>query len=93
MPEDRSPDSERRLRRQVRRLKELRAADTEESTGLKADVEALVGALHQSTVENCVLRQQLADGGVVVRSLPQLRTGDTSHPVPSDFLCASGMRS
>lgn len=46
-----TPDSEKRLRRQVQRLKELRAADAEEITQLKADVEALVGALHQSTVE------------------------------------------
>ncbi|MFL0395157.1 hypothetical protein ACH0CM_20840 [Streptomyces albus] len=65
-----TPDSEKRLRRQVRRLKELRAADAEEIARLKADVEALVGALHQSTVENRVLRQQQADGGSVVRMLP-----------------------
>jgi hypothetical protein len=78
-----TPDSEKRLRQQVRRLKELRAADTEEIARLKADVEALVGALHQSTVENRVLRQQLANGGGVVRMLPaQPRTGDTTHPVP-----------
>ncbi|MFD8668952.1 hypothetical protein ACFV1U_26570 [Streptomyces microflavus] len=32
-------DGERRLRRQVRRLKELRAADAQESARLKADVE------------------------------------------------------
>ncbi|MCX4851897.1 hypothetical protein [Streptomyces sp. NBC_00893] len=36
-----TPDSEQRLRKQVRRLKELRAADTEEIAQLKADVEAL----------------------------------------------------
>ncbi|MFJ3339395.1 hypothetical protein [Streptomyces sp. NPDC086766] len=65
-----TPDSEKRLRQQVRRLKELRAADAEEIARLKADVEALVGALHQSTVENRVLRQQQAHGGSVVRMLP-----------------------
>ncbi|MFJ9530499.1 MULTISPECIES: hypothetical protein [Streptomyces griseus group] len=56
-----TPDSERRLRQQVRRLKELRAADAQEITQLKADVEALVGALHQATVENSHLHRQLAD--------------------------------
>ncbi|MFF3343001.1 hypothetical protein [Streptomyces flavidovirens] len=36
-----TPNSEKRLHRQVRRLRELRAADTEEIAQLKADVEAL----------------------------------------------------
>ena len=56
-----TPDSEKGLRRQVRTLKELRAADAEEITQLKTDVEALVGALHQSMTENRLLRKQLAD--------------------------------
>ncbi|WP_191971888.1 hypothetical protein [Streptomyces luteolifulvus] len=56
-----TPYSEQRLRKQVRRLKELRAADVEEIAQLKADVEALVGALHQATAENQLLRQQLTD--------------------------------
>ncbi|MEV4874289.1 hypothetical protein [Streptomyces syringium] len=38
-----------------------RAADAKEITQLKADVEALVGALHQATVENRHLHRQLAD--------------------------------
>ncbi|MEU0163747.1 hypothetical protein ABZ154_34460 [Streptomyces sp. NPDC006261] len=75
------PDSERRLRQQVRRLKELRAADAEGIARLKADVEALVGALHQSVTENRVLRQKLSEGSGVVRVLPQRRDGDTTHPV------------
>ncbi|WP_329467320.1 hypothetical protein [Streptomyces sp. NBC_01431] len=74
------PDSERRLRQQVRRLKELRAADAEEIARLKADVEALVSALHQSVTENRVLRQKLSEGSGVVRVLPQRRDGDTTHP-------------
>ncbi|WEH34843.1 hypothetical protein PZB75_16675 [Streptomyces sp. AM 4-1-1] len=65
-----TPDSERRLRKQIRRLKELRAADAEELAQLKADVEALVGALHQATMENLHLRQQLADRHAVIRALP-----------------------
>ncbi|WP_436988315.1 hypothetical protein [Streptomyces sp. enrichment culture] len=55
-----TPDSERRLRTQVRRLKELRAADAGEIARLKADVKALVGALHQATTENQLLRRQQA---------------------------------
>ncbi len=51
-------------------LKELRAADAEELAQLKADVEALVGALHQATMENLHLRQQLADRHAVIRALP-----------------------
>ncbi|MFJ8794135.1 hypothetical protein [Streptomyces sp. NPDC102462] len=66
-----TPDSEQRLRQQVRRLKELRASDAEEIARLKADVEALVGALHQATTENSHLRQQLADRHAVVRTLPK----------------------
>lgn len=65
-----TPDSEQRLRRQVRRLKELRAADAKEIAHLEADVEALVGALHQVTAENQLLRQQLGDHALVLRTLP-----------------------
>ncbi|WP_405735005.1 hypothetical protein OG607_41680 [Streptomyces sp. NBC_01537] len=80
-----TPDSERRLRQQVRRLKKLRAADAEGLAQLKADVEALVGALHQSMMENRVLRQTLSEGVAgVVRVLPQPRNGHTTHPVPPD---------
>ncbi|MBB4717791.1 hypothetical protein BJ965_007673 [Streptomyces luteogriseus] len=55
-----TPDSERRLGTQARRLKELRAADAEKIARLKADAEALVGALHQATTENQLLRRQQA---------------------------------
>ncbi|CAL9279217.1 MULTISPECIES: hypothetical protein [Streptomyces] len=65
-----TPDSEKRLRQQVRRLRELRAADAEEIAQLKADVEALVGALHQVTMESSHLHQQLADRHATVRRLP-----------------------
>ncbi|MFD5407821.1 hypothetical protein [Streptomyces griseorubiginosus] len=69
-----TPDSEKRLRQQVRRLRELRAADAEEIAQLKADVEALVGALHQVTMENSHLRQQLAHRHTTVRRLPTQAT-------------------
>lgn len=69
-----TPDSEQRLRKQLRKLKELRAADAEEIARLKADVEGLVGALHQATTENQFLRHELAERTSVVRALPvQLR--------------------
>ncbi|MGW0315647.1 hypothetical protein [Streptomyces flavidovirens] len=64
-----TPNSEKRLHRQVRRLRELRAADTEEIAQLKADIEALVGALHQVRMENSYLHQQLADRHEIVRTL------------------------
>ncbi|MFE0723699.1 hypothetical protein ACFW23_22485 [Streptomyces rochei] len=75
------PDNEKRLRQQLRRPKELWGADAEQITQLKADVEALVGALHQSTVENALLRQQLADRAGVFRALPaQPRARDSADP-------------
>ncbi|MER5845835.1 hypothetical protein ABT126_01710 [Streptomyces sp. NPDC002012] len=64
------PDSEKRLRRQVTKLKELRAADAKELTALRSDVEALVGVLHQAQMEIRQLRQQLAVPDSRVRSLP-----------------------
>lgn len=82
-------DSERRLRQQVRRLKELRAADAQEITQLKGDVEALVGALHQSMMENGLLRRQLSAGAGVVRLLPHPRIEDTPHPVRPDLNAGS----
>lgn len=57
------PDSERRLRREVARLKRLRKDDAEEIRQLKADNEALIGALHLAQLENEELRQQLAAAG------------------------------
>jgi hypothetical protein len=69
-----TPDSEKRLRQQIRRLRELRAVDAEEIAQLKADVEALVGALHQVTMENSHLHQQLTDRHATVRTLPTQTT-------------------
>lgn len=64
------PDSERRLRRQITRLKELRAADAEELADLQADREALVGALHQVVLENRRLREALSRSDTRLRALP-----------------------
>ncbi|MFJ2746361.1 hypothetical protein ACIO3O_42630 [Streptomyces sp. NPDC087440] len=76
-----TPDSEQRLRKQVRQLKELRAADAVEITQLKTDVEALVGALHQTTAENQLLHQQLADRTAVLRPLPSQLTTTLPDPL------------
>lgn len=65
-----TPDSEKRLRQQIRKLKELRAADAEELRCLREDNEALVGALHQAVTENRHLRQRLAEQPSNVRFLP-----------------------
>jgi hypothetical protein len=69
-----TPDSYKRLRQQARRLRELRAADAEEIAQLKADVEGLVGALHQVAMEDGQLNQQLADRHAVVRTMPAQAT-------------------
>jgi hypothetical protein len=65
-----TPDSEKRLREQVRKLKELREADAEELRQLRSDNQALVGALHQAVMENRQLRQQLAEQPGILRLLP-----------------------
>ncbi|MEU3344223.1 hypothetical protein ABZ723_04305 [Streptomyces sp. NPDC006700] len=65
-----TPESEKRLREQVRKLRELRAADGEELQQLRSDNQALVGALHQAVMENRQLRQQLAQQPGIVRLLP-----------------------
>ena len=64
------PDSEKRLRRQLVKAKELRADALKEIDRLKADNEALVGALHQVVMENRQLRLQLTDQPSNVHILP-----------------------
>lgn len=56
-----TPDHEKRLRRQIAKLKELRVADAVQIRQLEADIEALVGALHLSQLENSRLRTQPAN--------------------------------
>ncbi|MFG2133088.1 hypothetical protein ACGFNV_35600 [Streptomyces sp. NPDC048751] len=63
-------DSERRLRKKITKLKELRAADKEQLAQLATDVENLVRVVNQLTLENRQLRQQLATPGLIVRLLP-----------------------
>lgn len=63
------PDSEKRLRKQMVKLKELRASDATEIQQLKADVEVLVGALHLAQLENHQLREP-SQPGTKIRGLP-----------------------
>ncbi|MFE2936961.1 hypothetical protein [Streptomyces sp. NPDC059278] len=74
----RTPDSEVRLRRQIVKLKELRAKDVAELSQLRRDVEHLVRALNQLTVENRQLRGVLSSPGSTVRALPSLPGGEPS---------------
>ncbi|MDX2728030.1 MULTISPECIES: hypothetical protein [unclassified Streptomyces] len=64
------PDSEKRLRRQLVKAKELRAQALMKIEQLTADNEALVGALHQVVMENRQLRLQLAERPSNVHVLP-----------------------
>ncbi|MFI1721784.1 hypothetical protein [Streptomyces sp. NPDC020489] len=78
-----TPDRELRLRKQVVKLKELRAADAEEIKQLRADVEALVAALHVSERENRQLREQRVSPDAVLRVLPmQPRLADRAPGSP-----------
>ncbi|MEU0163790.1 hypothetical protein ABZ154_34710 [Streptomyces sp. NPDC006261] len=63
-------DSEKQLRKQIVKLKELRASDAAEIQQLKADVEALVGALHLAQLENLQLREP-GRPGTTIRVLPR----------------------
>ncbi|MFG2488015.1 hypothetical protein ACIBTP_19400 [Streptomyces avidinii] len=65
-----TPDHEKRLRRKIKKLQDLRATDAVHIQQLTTDVEALVGALHLSQVENRALRTQLADPGGRLLTLP-----------------------
>jgi AcrR family transcriptional regulator len=64
------PDSEIRLRKQIVKLKELRQQDATELVQLRTDVDHLVRAVNQLTVENRQLRGALSQPGAAVRALP-----------------------
>ncbi|WP_224277369.1 hypothetical protein [Streptomyces sp. LS1784] len=63
------PDSEARLRKQVVKLKELRAQDAQELRQLRADRQNLVQVVNQLTLENHWLREALAQPTGHVRAL------------------------
>ncbi|MGW2917794.1 hypothetical protein ACWDBF_08010 [Streptomyces angustmyceticus] len=71
------PDSEKRLRQQIVKLKELREADKAAITRLQTDLEAVVRVVHQLTVENRQLRTELTTPDARVRVLP-------TQPRPND---------
>ncbi|MFF0000764.1 hypothetical protein [Streptomyces avermitilis] len=64
------PGSEMRLRKQIVKLKELRAADTEELAQLRDDVQGLLRAVNQLTLENQQLRNELTEPRGRLRVLP-----------------------
>ncbi|MFG2634771.1 hypothetical protein ACGFX8_12745 [Streptomyces sp. NPDC048362] len=64
------PDSEKRLRKQIVKLKELRAKDAEELAQLRADVQGLVRAVNQLSLEAQQLRTELAAPRARLRVLP-----------------------
>ncbi|MEU3860400.1 hypothetical protein AB0F03_24020 [Streptomyces sp. NPDC028722] len=64
------PDSERRLRQQIVKLKTLRERDKAEIAQLQTDLEALVRAVHQLAVEKQQLRAELTAPDALVRMLP-----------------------
>ncbi|MDI3424233.1 hypothetical protein [Streptomyces luteolus] len=72
------PDSEKRLRARVVKLKEQHAEHLKEIEELKNANEILVRALHQAQMENRQLRQQAALQEPRIRALPT-----QPHPAPS----------
>ncbi|WP_406529511.1 hypothetical protein [Streptomyces sp. I8-5] len=68
-----TPDSEKRLRARIVKLREQHAADLEEIKELKIANEALVRVLHQQQMENRQLRQLIAEPDSRVRALHQPR--------------------
>ncbi|OFA43066.1 hypothetical protein BEN35_23440 [Streptomyces fradiae] len=73
------PDSERRLRKQIVKLKELRAKDTEELAQLREDVQGLIRVVNQLTLENQQLRTELIKPRARLRVLP----GQPHPPSPN----------
>ncbi|WP_125261833.1 hypothetical protein [Streptomyces alboflavus] len=72
------PDAEKRLRKQIVKLKELRAADAEELAQLREDVAGLVRTVNQLTLENHQLRTELTAPRARLRVLP----GQPQPPSP-----------
>ncbi|MER8090954.1 hypothetical protein ACIO6T_44035 [Streptomyces sp. NPDC087532] len=65
-----TPHSEIRLRRQIVKLKELRAKDATELAQLRTDVEHLVRTVNQLTAHNRQLLHALSQPDSPVRALP-----------------------
>ncbi|MET9086423.1 hypothetical protein ABZX77_31860 [Streptomyces sp. NPDC004237] len=64
------PDAEKRLRKQIVKLKELRAKDAEELAQLREDVQGLLRVVNQLTLENQQLRTELTTPRAHLRVVP-----------------------
>jgi transposase-like protein len=64
-----TPESEKRLRQETARLKRLREDDKKAIQQLKADNEALIGALHLAQLQNEQLRLRLTESGGVIHAI------------------------
>ncbi|MEV7197353.1 hypothetical protein AB0N81_36965 [Streptomyces sp. NPDC093510] len=64
------PDSEKRLRARVVKLREQHAGDVKQIKELKTANEILVRALHQAQMENRQIRLQLVERADNLRALP-----------------------
>lgn len=64
-----TPDCELRLRRETARLKRLREDDRRVIQQLRADSEALIGALHLAQLQNEELRRRLAESGGMIHAI------------------------
>ncbi|GAA2597504.1 hypothetical protein [Streptomyces axinellae] len=73
------PESEIRLRQQIVKLKELRAKGTTEVAQLRVDVEHLVRAVNQLTVENRQLLHAPSETNLPIRALPTRPPPGRSH--------------
>jgi hypothetical protein len=74
-----TPDSEVRLRKQIVKLKELRAKDAKELAQLRADVQGLVEALTTLALENHQLSERLSAPPANVVAFPGSRPSPP-HP-------------
>jgi FtsZ-binding cell division protein ZapB len=72
------PDAEKRLRKQIVKLKELRAKDAVELAELRRDVQGLLRVVNQLTLENQQLRTELTAPRARLRVLP----GQPQPPAP-----------
>jgi vacuolar-type H+-ATPase subunit I/STV1 len=64
------PDAEKRLRKQIVKLKELRAKDAEELAQFREDVQGLLRVVNQLTLENQQLRTELTAPRAHLRVVP-----------------------
>jgi hypothetical protein len=74
------PDSEARLRRQIVKLKELRAKDSEELTQLRADVRTGIGILVSAAHQACYTHRAPHDSNQLTPRQPRSAKTTTKSP-------------